>query len=59
MTEFLVKFNGVADAAEIQTWMKENRVKHGPTIKASNGWIFDIFDEDNHAHAMAFKLRWM
>ena len=60
MTKFIIAYdNGEADATEIQRWMKENRIKHGPTIKTSNGWEFDIFDKDNHADAMAFKLRWM
>ena len=58
MPKFFIPDNGEASATEIQRWMKENCVKHGPTTKTSDGWEFEIFDNEDYANAMAFKLRW-
>jgi hypothetical protein len=56
---FVIPYNnGNGGATEIQKWMKENSVKHGPTIRVSDGWKFEIFDDEDYLSAMAFKLTW-
>ena len=59
MPKFFISYTDGKDGAnEIQRWMKENRIKHGPTIRTSDGWEFEIFEDEDYADAMAFKLRW-
>lgn len=56
MFDFDVPFDKGFHPQEIQKWMKENGVSHGPTVKNYQGWKFTILvDEDL---AMAFKLTW-
>ena len=45
----------VAKVTDAQKWMKENGIKHFPTVKVEGGHIYCLKNEED---AMAFKLAW-
>ncbi len=40
---------------DAQKWLKENQIKHFPTVKVHSGHIFCFKNDED---AMAFKLTW-
>ena len=40
---------------EAQKWLKDNKIKHFPTIKGGGGHTYYFITEED---AMAFKLAW-
>ncbi len=55
MLKLLLPNNGKIHPAQVQKWLFENKIKHGPTVKSSNGWTFHFFSSED---AMATKIMW-
>lgn len=47
--------NDSVHPVDIQKWLKENKIKHEPTEKRFDGWVFRLNSEED---AMAVKLKW-
>jgi len=40
---------------DAQKWLRDNKIKHHPTLKVDGGHIYCLLTEED---AMAFKLAW-